>query len=326
MSSSFDFPDFQPMRFSTEDLPAPDRIANWREVCGRLMMKVDMEPAAGQPFRCVAELRALPKLGIASIDTTPNRLTRTRQLIADSNDDLLLVIPTSGGATIESQGREVIVQAGQATVVSCAEPSVTVVQSASRFLSLAIPMAVLAPLIDLDSTLMSVIPDGAEALRLLAGYIESLRDDMALSTSETRQLFATHVHDLAAIALGAARGAVHEAQGGIRAARLQSIKADIKEHHGSPALTMDDVAKRQGISPRYIRKLFESDGVTFTQFVNAQRLARARAMLCDARYAGRSVSSIAFAVGFADLSYFNRSFRRVYGATPTEIREVALRE
>jgi AraC-like DNA-binding protein len=32
------------------------------------------------------------------------------------------------------------------------------------------------------------------------------------------------------------------------------------------------------------------------------------------------VSSIAYDVGFGDLSYFNRCFRRTYNATPSDVR------
>ena len=43
------------------------------------------------------------------------------------------------------------------------------------------------------------------------------------------------------------------------------------------------------------------------------------------RLAIASISSVAFDVGFGDLSYFNRTFRRRYGATPSEIRRAAKR-
>jgi AraC-like DNA-binding protein len=44
-------------------------------------------------------------------------------------------------------------------------------------------------------------------------------------------------------------------------------------------------------------------------------------LLSDPRLADRTIGSIAFDVGFGDLSYFNRTFRRRYGATPGEIRQ-----
>jgi AraC-like DNA-binding protein len=50
------------------------------------------------------------------------------------------------------------------------------------------------------------------------------------------------------------------------------------------------------------------------------RLTHAYRLLTDPRWRDRNISSIAFEVGFGDLSYFNRAIRRRYGATPSEIR------
>ena len=37
-------------------------------------------------------------------------------------------------------------------------------------------------------------------------------------------------------------------------------------------------------------------------------------------HAGLAISTVAFSLGFVDLSHFNRSFRRRYGCTPSEVR------
>jgi AraC-like DNA-binding protein len=66
--------------------------------------------------------------------------------------------------------------------------------------------------------------------------------------------------------------------------------------------------------------LFEPEGVSFTTYVINQRLARAHRMLCDPLFDHRSISAIALAVGFGDISYFNRTFRRCFGATPSDVR------
>jgi transcriptional regulator GlxA family with amidase domain len=60
-----------------------------------------------------------------------------------------------------------------------------------------------------------------------------------------------------------------------------------------------------------------------SEFVLGQRLIRAHRMLTDSRFAARSITSVAFDAGFGDVSYFNRSFRRRYGATPSDIRAEA---
>jgi len=55
------------------------------------------------------------------------------------------------------------------------------------------------------------------------------------------------------------------------------------------------------------------------------RLAHVHRMLTDPRYGDRSISAVAYEAGFGDLSYFNRTFRRRYGATPSDVRESARR-
>jgi AraC-like DNA-binding protein len=104
------------------------------------------------------------------------------------------------------------------------------------------------------------------------------------------------------------------------AARLRAIKADIVESLARSNLSIGEIAARHGLTPRYVQMLFESEGTTFTEFLLDQRLACAHRMLTDFRFAERSITSVAFDAGFGDLSYFDRAFRRSYGATPSAVR------
>ena len=54
-----------------------------------------------------------------------------------------------------------------------------------------------------------------------------------------------------------------------------------------------------------------------------RRLGLAHGMLCDARQRHRSISDIAMASGFGDLSWFNACYRQQYGMTPSASRAVA---
>jgi len=189
-------------------------------------------------------------------------------------------------------------------------------------------MAVMAPLKALQPLTRSVedragqhVPATTEALRLLIGYVNLLRRLPSTSDRASNALAAAHIYDLMALALGATRdGAVHACGGGVRVARLNAIKAHIFENLGTHDLSVQNVAIHQGLSPRYIHMLFEDEGETFSTFVREQRLLHVRSMLKSPRYLRHTISSIAFAAGFSDLSYFNRSFHRRFGATPTELR------
>jgi AraC-like DNA-binding protein len=124
-----------------------------------------------------------------------------------------------------------------------------------------------------------------------------------------------------ALALGSVRDAAQEAANlGLRAARLHEIKAYITRNLSRPTLSVPEVAEQHGVTPRYVQMLFAAEGVTFSEFVLSQRLVHAQRMLSEPVSAGRSISAIAFEAGFADLSYFNRAFRRRFGTTPSDIR------
>ena len=105
-----------------------------------------------------------------------------------------------------------------------------------------------------------------------------------------------------------------------RAARLQVVKSDITRNLGDYGLSVAAIAARHGVTPRYIHKLFESEGRTFSEYVLDRRLSAAHRLLTNRRLADRSIASVAYDCGFGDLSYFNRTFRRRYNATPTEVR------
>jgi AraC-like DNA-binding protein len=168
---------------------------------------------------------------------------------------------------------------------------------------------------------MRPIPVNTEPLRLLVHYGTMLKEENIASAPDVQNTVANHLQDLAVLAIGATRdAAVVAGSRGVPAARLRAIKADVVKNLTDRQLSIDTVAQRHGITPRYVSMLFDGDATTFSEFVLVQRLNRAHRMLTDLRFSHRTISSVAFDVGFGDLSYFNRAFRRLYGATPSDVR------
>jgi AraC-like DNA-binding protein len=315
------------VRLSTSDFPEGERLAIWRDVCSRTLLRLDMEPLS-EGFSCAANIRLQPGLAAGFLTTTPNRLSRTPQLLDYGNDDLVFVITTSGGFSLTMQGREAEAGAGEALLFSSREPSDISVPERASFVILTIPRAVLAPRIaDLDQALARVVHADTPALQLLHGYIAQTHKEIARFPPGLREATVSHIHDLIALTVGATRDDTHLALGrGARAARLREIKADIIQHLGRADLSLVAVAARHRVSPSYIRKLFEAEEDSFTAFVLRHRIDRAHRMLTDPNCAELAISAIAYAAGFGDLSYFNRVIRRKYGMTPTDIRIHALRQ
>lgn len=317
------------VRFSTEDFPERQRSTAWREFFGREVAGLDIEPLAEGPYSADATVRLFPDLGLLLGTCSGAHYRILRELIR--GDDVAFVTSSAGRWATSQIGREHLLAAGDAIAMTNGEPGVITHgaprrgATTSRFTCFSIPRRVLAGLVtNLDVALVRPVPAQIEALRLLDGYLRLLEDPSAVTALELGRLAATHVHDLVAMALGATRDAAEIARGrGLRAARLNAIKADIAANLERGDLSATELAVRHGISPRYIQKLFEGEGTTLSRFVLSQRLNRVYRRLADPRSTGLTIGALAFDAGFADLSTFNHAFRRQFGATPSEVRAAA---
>lgn len=309
--------------FSSRDIPAAERVDVLREVYGRAILRVEIEPLDDGPFDVEMQLRTMPDLSLAT-GTAARQCCAHPTKLADS-DDLIWLAALSGGGVMRHRGREVEISGGDAIMTTSAEAGSFTYRSDLRFMSLRVPKRVLAPMVgDLSGVLMRTLPRDLEAQRLLTGYLGMLLAMNGPPAAGLRQPVVSHVHDLLALTLGASRDATETARaGGLSAARLDAIKRDVTRRLGEPGLTAETIAADHGISERYLRKLFATDDSSFSHFLLAQRLVRARQLLTDPRVAGRPIGMIAYDVGFGDLSYFNRCFRRRFGATPSDVRKGA---
>jgi AraC-like DNA-binding protein len=163
------------------------------------------------------------------------------------------------------------------------------------------------------------------ALRLLDGYLRSLTSLEEPPSPELAPIIGVHLVDLVAATLGStAEAAELVAKRGVKAARLRAILAEIARRFGDPDFDLDNVAGTLGLSRRYVQRLLEETGKSFTEHLVERRLERSFAMLTDRRCLHLAIIDIAFAAGFGDVSHFNRVFRRRFGETPSGVRAAAI--
>jgi AraC-like DNA-binding protein len=250
---------------------------------------------------------------------------RTPELLVDGNDDISLIIQKTGRCIGSQLGREAATQPGGGLCVSDADVGTALVPGHARHTIVGLPRKLMMAMVPgIEDAVMRPLPPDVGALRLLVRYLDIIEDEHALRTPEFGMLATTHIHDLCALAIGATRDATEIAKGrGVPAARLRVLKDDIAQSLGSGHISAGTLAIRHGVTPRYIRKLFEGEGTTLSRFVLKQRLALIHRLLTDPRHRHRPVGVLAFEAGFGDLSTFNREFRRHYGATPSDVRAAA---
>jgi AraC-like DNA-binding protein len=254
------------------------------------------------------------------LSESPLTIRRTRELLADGNDDVVFAVPPSAANMVSHRGRE-LSPIGDAVLLSTADVLRIDVTSGSHQM-VTLSRRRLTPLVPgLEDGFMRPVPRHTDALKLLTRYVRLFDDQRSLATPELRNLMVNHVYDLIALALGATRDAAAIANGrGVRAARLHAIKTEILDSLSHHELSLAGLAARHRVTPRHVQMLFESDGTTFSRFLLDQRLACAHRMLSNPLLAERTISTIAYEAGFGDLSHFNRAFHRRYGETPSDVR------
>ena len=100
---------------------------------------------------------------------------------------------------------------------------------------------------------------------------------------------------------------------------IRKAKAFIAEHYADSNVTLHDVASHVALSNNHFCTVFSQEvGVTFTEYLTATRIARARELLTTT---SMRTSDVAYAVGYNDPHYFSYLFKKNTGMSPRDYRK-----
>lgn len=314
--------------FSSNDLPGhldeQARFALWQDIHVAEIWSVEYSTSENLPFEADIEATAVGELVLGQMAGTIKRASRKARNIADDGRDGYLLLVNTGDTTLSGAqvGRDYSVGRGEAALVSASEPLQMVGGDSNIWMNVVIPRAVLDNAFARieDRLALPIAADNA-ALDMLRRYCRFLETGPAIVSPDLITHATETIVDLIGLATGA-KGEAAELAGlrGLRAARLQAILGKIAENFTDPAISAQTVAQALGLSVRYVHDLLQETGVGFAERVLELRLKRAHRMLSDRRYDAMKISEIALMSGFSDVSYFNRCFRRRFGATPGSAR------
>lgn len=92
------------------------------------------------------------------------------------------------------------------------------------------------------------------------------------------------------------------------------------DEHLNDALTEKDVADHCHLSVNYFSKVFHTNvGVSFQEYVMTARIEQAKLTLIQKR--DHTIANVAYMLGFKDVSYFSRLFKKKTGLTPGQFRK-----
>ncbi len=99
---------------------------------------------------------------------------------------------------------------------------------------------------------------------------------------------------------------------------LEEVRKYIDRHYDEP-ISLETVADAFYVSKEYLSKAFKAKfGGNLTDYVIGLRMGKAKELVCSSDL---KIKSIAQAVGYEDVTYFNRLFKSHYGETPGGMRD-----
>ena len=89
-------------------------------------------------------------------------------------------------------------------------------------------------------------------------------------------------------------------------------------------ITIADISAEVGLSQSHFMKYFKNTmGTSFIEYLNEYRLTMASRLLISSE---SSILAIAEEVGYENLSYFNRTFKKRFGMTPRDYRKQSTKQ
>jgi two-component system, response regulator YesN len=100
---------------------------------------------------------------------------------------------------------------------------------------------------------------------------------------------------------------------------LNDIKQFLEEYFNSATISLELVSKKFFVSKEYLTTIFKkSYGCNVTEYIISLRMKKAKELVTTTTLQFKTISEM---VGYEDVSYFYRVFKKFYGKSPGEIRK-----
>jgi AraC family transcriptional activator of tynA and feaB len=313
--------------FSTKDVHPRDRFAYWHDVACKHIVDHNSRPECRQGFEAEFEAGALGDVGVLIFENSPMAVSHAAHHISRARtDDLFLCRQLAGRTAWEQESHEVVLGAGDMTLIDPMLPYAGKLFSASRLLVLKIPHRLLECRVGRTREMVarSMTPLRAEN-SLTSSFLAMLPAHTGKMTPGFEAIVKEQTLDLVAVSLARTMEDHPPRVSSARALALVSVRAVVEARLIDPALDAETVAAAAGISVRYANSVLAQENTSIIRLIQARRLAHCRKALEDPLQAHRSVSEIAYGWGFSDMTHFGRRFKQAYGVLPSEYRRKTIR-
>lgn len=304
--------------FSTELVPAPDRLDAWRsqaiQICGNSKFQFPRQ----QVFQGAIDRRVVGVLQVTQFSSTPVSFAKYPIVNSGAADRGCIIISQLKGVRHYAQaGNSVCLQPGDTTLIDAGRPWSSTCSSQCSRLYLRLPRWLVEEKLQMsDLPLAQRIAGGSGLGATLFRLGTSLyREAGVLSPEEGTAAIEAYLHILSACIAG-----WRESFGGPAPDLDARIAAYIEGNLGDPALSPAMIASAVGISVRHLHRVFSKNGLTLAAWIREKRLENCRRELANSGPLDRNITEVAFSWGFSDSAHFSHCFKKQFGVSPRQFR------
>jgi AraC-like DNA-binding protein len=308
----------------TKSFSPSRRVNAFRQAICDIYANVDVSTEDRTDYNGVLRESGFGNVNLTECEAWPLVVERGTSHIASAGKECHFVqLMQHGRSDIEQGDVEVAGTRGTGIFFSATNPYKIKWRTRSKALYIDLPMDVLAERYPSGrAPLFTYLDVGRGLGRVLLDFATSLVGQAECLPADDRTKLGEQLIDLLSAALLAGEGRQSKSETTIQSFRLNAIENYIEQHLTNPNLSLATIAKNNGISLRYIHRLFRLKGTSPANWIWSRRLSKASDMLGSPDYAHLHITEIAFSLGFSSSSHFSSAFKEMFGISPSDARHV----
>lgn len=306
-------------RFSTSAVPTELRQPAWNDILSRLALASDA--GSFHPSHDMGHL-AWSLSARHSIFVRLAATPQTLSPIADkSNSTVLVLALLEGTAQVLDTDKNITLRSGDIVMLDPDQSWRLVLQSRCQIM-----------LIKLESSrfLLRLVRHGRHQSNRIStqqgigticlDLLQSLSDQLTELDKNALLALETTLAELLITCLSQQQPQSNDDATEVQLAHLRRVCRTIDSHLDEPDLNIEQIAEQEGLSARYLQKLFKNSGTTFSEYLKSRRIQHCCMDLANPALAQFSITQLCYRWGFNDAANFSRTFSRLMGMSPKSYR------
>jgi len=313
-------------RKNSQDVEENQHFEYWSDIVCNEFVKLDcIKTDANHDQQFNGELRGGVGIGdvrFAEVISDPHQVQRSKHQISKSCEaDFLISFQLAQQGIVRQNGREAILTPGSFALYDSTQPySLSFKENFHQFI-VQMPKEVLSRHLMNPEQYTAIQMSGTSGLgAVMTNFILSMTKELNHLDQASSDLSNNIIN---MIAMAFSSSVMLEQIGSksvVKESLINRIHQYIEMNLCNSDLNNQSIAASQGISLRYLNKLFEEQSDSVHSLVLEKRLKRSLKLLQDPAYSGHSIETIAYNVGFSSAAHFSRCFKKYFGQNPSQYR------